>query len=316
MILADKIISLRKKAGWSQEELARQLGVTRQSVSKWEGAQSVPDLDKVLQISRLFGVSTDYLLKDDAEEEQPAAAAEDESPLRQVTMEQASQYLALATFLCVLSPIPLIALAGLSDMGRLRENAAAGLGLCVMIGLAAVAVVLFLNCASQSKAYEFMTKEPFETAYGVEGMVRQRMRDSQKSYNRLNAIGVVLCILSILPLFASLCFSTSDIVYLAAVCLLLLAAGVACIFFVYGGVYHSALEKLLEEGEFTRTRKAKSGLFSAITACYWMVVTAVFLIYTFGPQGNGNPRYSWVVWAVGGVLYGGLAAILSAIGRK
>ena len=80
--------------------------------------------------------------------------------------------------------------------------------------------------------------------------------------------------------------------------------------------YHSALEKLLEEGEFTRTRKAKSGLFSAITACYWLVVTAVFLIYTFGPQGNGNPRYSWVVWAVGGVLYGGLAAILSAIGRK
>ena len=326
MILADKIISLRKKAGWSQEEMARQLGVTRQSVSKWEGAQSVPDLDKVLQMSRLFGVSTDYLLKDDAGEEQPAAAAEDESPVHQVTMEQASQYLALrqeaapklalATFLCVLSPIPLIALAGLSDMGRLRENAAAGLGLCVMIGLVAVAVVLFLNCASQSKAYEFMTKEPFETAYGVEGMVRQRMRDSQKSYNRLNAIGVVLCILSILPLFASLCFSTSDIVYLAAVCLLLLAAGVACIFFVYGGVYHSALEKLLEEGEFTRTRKAKSGLFSAITACYWMVVTAVFLIYTFGPQGNGNPRYSWVVWAVGGVLYGGLAAILSAIGRK
>ena len=40
MILADKIITLRKKAGWSQEELASQLGVTRQSVSKWEGASS------------------------------------------------------------------------------------------------------------------------------------------------------------------------------------------------------------------------------------------------------------------------------------
>ena len=41
MILADKIITLRKKAGWSQEELASQLGVTRQSVSKWEGALSL-----------------------------------------------------------------------------------------------------------------------------------------------------------------------------------------------------------------------------------------------------------------------------------
>ena len=47
MILADKIIALRKKAGWSQEELAQQLGVTRQSVSKWEGVQSIPDLDKI-----------------------------------------------------------------------------------------------------------------------------------------------------------------------------------------------------------------------------------------------------------------------------
>ena len=46
MILADKIMTLRKKAGWSQEELAQQLNVTRQSVSKWEGAQSVPETEK------------------------------------------------------------------------------------------------------------------------------------------------------------------------------------------------------------------------------------------------------------------------------
>ena len=55
MILADKIILQRKKAGWSQEELAEQLGVSRQSVSKWEGAQSIPDMDKLLKMSRLFG---------------------------------------------------------------------------------------------------------------------------------------------------------------------------------------------------------------------------------------------------------------------
>ena len=67
MIFADKIIELRKKAGWSQEELAVQLGVTRQSVSKWEGAQSVPDLEKIVQMSHLFGVTTDYLLKDEIE---------------------------------------------------------------------------------------------------------------------------------------------------------------------------------------------------------------------------------------------------------
>ena len=94
MILADKIVSLRKKAGWSQEELAEQLGVTRQSVSKWEGAQSVPDMDKVVQMSRLFGVTTDFLLKDELSEEEPAPEGCD-SPLRRVTMAEASEYLAL-----------------------------------------------------------------------------------------------------------------------------------------------------------------------------------------------------------------------------
>ena len=63
MILADKIIDLRKKNGWSQEELASQLGVSRQSVSKWESGQSIPDLDRILKMSTIFGVSTDYLLR-------------------------------------------------------------------------------------------------------------------------------------------------------------------------------------------------------------------------------------------------------------
>ena len=148
MILADKIVSLRKKAGWSQEDLAEKLGVTRQSVSKWEGAQSVPDMDKVVMMSRLFGVSTDFLLKDELEEETPCAAAqEDDTPLRRVSLTQASAYLALrkaaapkiaiATALCITSPVTLILLAGMSEVQRfhITENAASGIGLCVLLGL-------------------------------------------------------------------------------------------------------------------------------------------------------------------------------------
>ena len=69
MILADKITEERKKNGWSQEELANQLGVSRQAVSKWESAGAVPDLQRILQMSELFGVSTDYLLKDEMKAE-------------------------------------------------------------------------------------------------------------------------------------------------------------------------------------------------------------------------------------------------------
>ncbi len=65
MPLADKIIELRKKQGWSQIDLADRLDVSRQSVSKWEMAQAVPELDKIIKMSELFAVTTDYLLKDE-----------------------------------------------------------------------------------------------------------------------------------------------------------------------------------------------------------------------------------------------------------
>lgn len=63
MNLADRIQSLRKAKGLSQEELADKIGVSRQSISKWEGEQSTPDIDKVLLLSEYFEVTTDYLLK-------------------------------------------------------------------------------------------------------------------------------------------------------------------------------------------------------------------------------------------------------------
>ena len=162
MILADKIMTLRKKTGWSQEELAAQLNVSRQSVSKWEGAQSIPDMDKVVQMSRLFGVTTDFLLKDELEmEEHTQSTPIDEPPLRRVTMEEASAYLALrreaapkmalATCLCILSPVALLMLAAMSEFARfgISENAAAGIGLCVLLVLVAIGVALFLTCAAK-----------------------------------------------------------------------------------------------------------------------------------------------------------------------
>ena len=72
MMFSEKLTALRKKAGLSQEELAQQLGVTRQSVSKWKGGTAVPELVKLISLSELFGVRVDYLVKDYVEEpEQP-----------------------------------------------------------------------------------------------------------------------------------------------------------------------------------------------------------------------------------------------------
>ena len=63
MNIADRIQYLRKSKGISQEEFADKIGVSRQSVSKWESEQSVPDIDKVIIMSDFFEVTTDYILK-------------------------------------------------------------------------------------------------------------------------------------------------------------------------------------------------------------------------------------------------------------
>lgn len=65
MKLEEKIALLRKQKGWSQEELAFRLDVSRQAVSKWEMGASLPEVDKILKMSELFGCSTDYLLKEE-----------------------------------------------------------------------------------------------------------------------------------------------------------------------------------------------------------------------------------------------------------
>lgn len=68
MNLNQKITQLRNDKKWSQEDLAEKINVSRQSVSKWESGQAKPDLDKIIVLSEIFNVSTDYLLKDDEKE--------------------------------------------------------------------------------------------------------------------------------------------------------------------------------------------------------------------------------------------------------
>ena len=329
MILADKIVSLRKKTGWSQEDLAEKLGVTRQSVSKWEGAQSVPDMDKVVMMSRLFGVSTDFLLKDELEEETPCAAAQDDdTPLRRVSLTQAADYLArrrvaapkvaFAVLLCIISPVTLILLAGMSEVQRfpISGNAAAGIGLCVMLVLLAVAVSIFLRTDADVRDYRFLEEEPFETEYGVEGMVRQRQQEYKDTHTRLVTVGVVLCVLAAVPLFAAMCINGSDLLYIAAVCALLVLVAIGCLALVTAGVYQGAMEQLLEEGDYTRPQKKHHKLMGTVTMIYWLTATAVFLLYTYGPHGNGQPRYSWIIWAVAGVLYAAVMGIVRIISRS
>ena len=317
MILADKIIDLRKKAGWSQEELADKLGVSRQSVSKWEGAQSIPDMNKILQLSELFGVSTDYLLKDSLEMAEPVLSQDaDTEGTTFVSMEEANAFIeyklesapriALGVLLCILSPITLLILGGAQQSGRLAvtELQAGMIGLIVLLLMIAGAVLLFVLTGMKGSRYEYLERDALDTAYGVTGMVRERMQRSEAEHTRSVAIGVVLCVLAAIPLFVLILWRGEDELYgglgVAAI-LTLVAIGVHTI--VRASVPREGYRMLLEEGDYTRAAKRSNRKYSGI---YWGIVTAAYLAVSFT---TNRWDMTWIVWPVAGVLYGVIVEI-------
>ncbi len=331
MDFSEKIAMLRRQKNWSQEELAEKLMVTRQAVSKWESAQSMPDLDKLVQLSELLGVSTDYLLKSDrdAPEAETPQRTQEKASAKRVTREEASRFLSLqaaavpkvslGVALCVWSPIVLIGLTALGSVFHVKipDSVAGGSGLCVLLGMVAAAVALFLTSGTKLKEFEYLEHDPVALDADAAALARQQEAEQAEECARLTTIGVVLCILSAVPIFAVLCIpKLSAKYYSLAVCALLLLVGIACLLLVRAGSMRGAVDKLLEQGDYTRESKAKSRIVGAISAVYWLVVTAIFLFYTFGPNGNCQPQYSWFIWAVGGVLYGALMAGLSIYRKK
>ena len=103
---------------------------------------------------------------------------------------------------------------------------------------------------------------------------------------------------------------------MGAVCALLALVAVGCLALVTTGVYQGAMEQLLEEGDYTRPQKKHHKLRGTVTMIYWLAATAVFLLYTYGPKGNGQPQYSWIIWAVAGVLYAAVMGIVRIISRS
>ena len=115
--IAGRLLLLRRQKGISQEELADAVGVSRQAVSKWEGAQSMPDIERLLALSEFFSVSTDWLLK--GEELSVAEMLREESPqtapLPNATRQQA--FLAAATALVYIGLFTAWALFGYYQVG-------------------------------------------------------------------------------------------------------------------------------------------------------------------------------------------------------
>ena len=189
-----------------------------------------------------------------------------------------------------------------------------GAGMIVMLLLVAVAVAMFISCGGMTSPYAYLEAEVFETEYGVSGMVRERQRQYRSTYTRYNVLGACLCILSAIPLFGGAFLSENGLFLVGMLSVMLLLIGLGVIFFIVGGVNWASMEKLLQEGDYTRTKKKTSSITGVVSTVYWCVAAAVYLACSLPGH---SWRESWVIWPVAGVLFAAVMAVCSALaGRK
>lgn len=256
MLLSEKIAHLRKRQGWSQEELAERMGVSRQSVSKWESGASVPELDRIIQLCDLFGISADALIRPDsipAETEDALAPELDDDELPVLTLDDVYDYIAhcrtaiekvaMGVAACVASPAPLLLLIGLFG-----DNPGPAIGVPLLLLMVAWAVYQFVLATSEMRKYAHIEKGRFRTARGVRSWIRNSREQFHTVLVREISIGVGLCIVSPGPLiFFSSFFGDSDFGAGLGTAVLLCMVGAGVFLFVRSGCVQTCYKRLLKQ---------------------------------------------------------------------
>lgn len=254
MKLADKIIALRKQQGWSQEELAEYMGISRQSVSKWESGASTPEVDRIVQLCTLFGVTADALIREDLDLDGSVQTADPKRPLLslQETYAFIAQYqiaarkIALGCAACVACPAPLVALSGI------HETLATAVGLPALFLLVAYGVWLFITVSTITSQYRHIEKRKFTPGPGVTEWARAARAQFRPSLVRDVAIGIMLFILCPSPVIAlavvsDILFGYGDFGASLGVGLLLLMVAAGTYMIVRSCTIQNCYQRLLKE---------------------------------------------------------------------
>lgn len=319
MILADKIIHLRKKYNMTQEDLAEKLNVSRQSVSKWEGNQATPDLNKVLKLSKLFGVTTDYLLNDDesieTEEEVAKEAELPKADFVSVSLNTAKEYLeeksdfahriGIGVVLLISSVIPIVTLTTPSMLRIIPENVSEAIGISALFLLVALGIGVMIFANMRMQKFEFL-EEAFELEFGVRGFVEKEIDNYRPTHTRQLSFGVGLIIVSVLPiiiinlLFPS--FAEDHIGYVVGI--FLAVVSMAIYMLISTGIYWGSLNTLLNHRQPV---DEESEVVDRIAGIYWPIVTAIFFGYSFITADWGR---SWFIWPIAAMIFAALSGVV------
>lgn len=317
MILADKIVYLRKKAGYSQEQLASEMNVSRQSISKWEGALSIPDMDKVIMLSNIFNVSTDFLLKDKIEELEGVNLSQANS-LVNISLDESlgfvdvnklfAKKVALAVSLFITSPIGLILLSSLNEFNKISEKISDVVGITLLLLFISIGILLILSTISSISEYKYLETNEISLAYGVKGIIEKSRKEFSKTGYINIGIGILVCLFSVVPVIVlDEMFIGSDSIA-ASILILAVAIGVNIIvktMIVFGGY-----DKLLQVNDYTKESKQASKIIDTIAGPYWLIVVAMYLFLSF----TSNQWYqTWIIWPIAGIIFGVIAALISSI---
>ncbi len=328
-MLSEKIINLRKSRGWSQEELAERLNVSRQSVSKWESGISNPDLDKIVAMSALFGVTTDYLLKDiTAEEKEPIrdfvledeeedgegegeVAQEEILPTREVTAAEAEEYLtavkkagpriALGVLFCILSPVALILLCGLADFRLLMsEGIAAAIGIATLFVLVGGAVAIFILTGTPLSKYAYLENHLLVLPELTEKHLQEEYEENNKKDLAHITFGILMCIFGALLLVLVAClFPAFEELILACVAAMFAFAAIGVYIIVRTCYLRGAYQKLLQIEDYSLGNKKKTVRRTIMENIYWPIVLAIYLAISFLTH---RWDITWIVWPVAAIL--------------
>ena len=306
-------------------------------MSKWESGASIPELDKIINMSNIFGVSTDFLLKDkydisviSVNEPDPEGALPVEVPeenagsgkVRSISLEEASAYLqtvrntagfiSAGVLICILSPICLLLMGGWSEYGpiAISEDMAGGLGVAILLVMVAAAVVLFIINGMKLEPYEFLEKEEIRLQYGVSGIVEKQKAAYTRQYQRNIALGVTICIFSVLPFMIALGLAATEIWLVYSICILLAIVSLGVFLLVRTESIWESYQKLLQEGDYSLEKKRTRRSLGPLVGAYWCLVVAIYLAINFR---NDSWRTTWPIWPVAALLFVVLLGIFCAV---